>query len=173
MALKEELKVQGDFLFKYRSYLPLGLLLVGLGLKLYNEISFNYGNEFSVFQLIENSAIFISSLGFLIRVITVGFTPSNTSGRNTLDGQIAGSLNTSGMYSFIRNPLYLGNYFMWLGIAMFTGSLWFVIVFSLVFWIYYERIVFSEEVFLRDKFAVQYLDWSSKTPPFIPIKLNW
>jgi hypothetical protein len=145
MALNEELKKQGDFLFRYRSYFPIALLLAGLGFVAYTEWTDP----------------------------EVGYTPRNTSGRNTAAGQVAESLNTGGMYSLTRNPLYLGNYLMWLGVALLTASLGFILVFTLVFWIYYERIVFAEESFLRKKFGDAYLDWASVTPAFIPRKLKW
>jgi hypothetical protein len=35
MALQEELKSQGDYLFKYRSYLPLVLVGITLGIQVY------------------------------------------------------------------------------------------------------------------------------------------
>ena len=62
---------------------------------------------------------------------------------------------------------------MWLGIAMLTCNLWFIGVFSLIFWIYYERIIFAEEAFLRDKFGDIYLEWTARTPIFIPFKPRW
>ena len=164
MALREELKVQGDFLFKYRSYFPLILLVFGLAMMVLGKGSQTW---------LENPAIFVSLLGLAIRVNAVAYSGKHTSGRNTDQGQVAEMLNTRGLYSIIRNPLYVGNYFMWLGIAMLTCSLWFIGVFTLIFWIYYERIVFAEEAFLREKFGDAYLQWAAKTPIFIPFKLKW
>lgn len=179
MALQEELKKQGDFLFKYRSYLPLLLLVVGLGVKIYQE---KFVVDSVLSEVLESISFMVGLMGLGIRIFTVGYTPKNTSGRNTKEGQIADTLNTTGMYSIIRNPLYLGNYLMWVSVVMFTGNIGFVLLFSLVFWIYYERIVYAEESFLREKFGKTYLDWASHTPAFIPkhvsyvkpnIKFSW
>ncbi len=164
MALREELKIQGDFLFRYRSYFPLILLICGLAMILFGDRDQNW---------MEDPAIFVSLLGLAIRIHAVGFSGKNTSGRNTDQGQVAEMLNTKGLYSISRNPLYVGNYFMWLGIAMLPCNLWFVGIFTLFFWIYYERIVFAEEEFLREKFGDAYLKWTASTPIFIPFKLNW
>ncbi len=164
MALREELKVQGDFLFRYRSYFPLILLVFGLAL-----IVLGKGSQIWM----EEPAIFVSLLGLIIRAHAVAFSGSNTSGRNTDAGQVAEMLNTKGLYSITRNPLYVGNYFMWLGIAMLTCSPWFVGIFTLIFWIYYERIVYAEEEFLREKFGDVYLQWTANTHIFIPFKLRW
>jgi len=179
MALQEELKKQGDFLFKHRSYLPLILLIVGLGIKIYQE---KFVAESVLSEVLESISFMVGLMGLGIRIFTVGYTPKNTSGRNTKEGQIADTLNTTGMYSIIRNPLHLGNYLMWVSVVMFTGNIGFVLLFSLVFWIYYERIVYAEESFLREKFGKPYLDWASNTPAFIPkhvsyvkpnIKFSW
>ena len=54
----------------------------------------------------------VSLLGEAIRIITVGHAPRNTSGRNTTEGQVADVINTSGIYSIIRHPLYVGNFLL-------------------------------------------------------------
>jgi len=106
-------------------------------------------------------------LGLFIRIYTVGHTPANTSGRN-VKKQLADELNTTGIYSIIRHPLYLGNFFMWLSIALLTENIWFIIIFVFVYWVYYERIMFAEEQFLRAKFGNTYLIWASRIPAFLP-----
>jgi len=112
----------------------------------------------------------VSFIGMLIRAWVVLSTPAGTSGRNT-QKQIADQLNTSGIYSLCRNPLYLGNYLMWLGLLLFTGNLYFVIFSSLVFAFYYHRIIIAEENFLAEKFGAPYKQWLKQTPRFFP-KLN-
>ena len=169
MALQEEFETQGDWLFRYRSNLPLIILLIGIILylrtEIYPETFFLENTPYEIY--FERMCLLISLFGFAIRVYTVGYTPANTSGRNT-KGQIADNLNTTGIYSLVRHPLYLGNFFMWLGIALLTGNFWFIIAFCLLYWIYYERIMFSEEQFLRKKFGNTYLEWAEKIPAFFP-----
>lgn len=77
-------------------------------------------------------------------------------------------LNTAGIYSTVRHPLYLGNFLMWLGIALLTCSVGFIAAFVFAYWIYYERIMYAEEQFLRRKFGNTYLRWAERTPAFIP-----
>ncbi|MCF6341867.1 MAG: isoprenylcysteine carboxylmethyltransferase family protein, partial [Bacteroidales bacterium] len=118
--------------------------------------------------VISVAAVALSLLGFFIRAIAIGTTPKGTSGRNTKEGQVAESLNTTGIYSMVRHPLYLGNYFMWTGIVLFTFNFAFVVIVTLAFWLYYERIMFAEERFLERKFGQAYMDWANATPAFIP-----
>ncbi|SMC75890.1 methyltransferase family protein [Moheibacter sediminis] len=169
MALQEEFEKQGNWLFTYRSFLPIIILLIGtvfyLRTELYPETFFLEETPYEIY--FERLCLFISLFGLVIRIYTVGHTSANTSGRNTTE-QIADSINTTGIYSLVRHPLYLGNFFMWLGIALLCGNIWFVIIFCLFYWVYYERIMFAEEQFLRKKFGENYIEWSEKTPAFIP-----
>ena len=62
---------------------------------------------------------------------------------------------------------------MWLGIAGFTQNVWFLVAFTFMYWIYYERIMFAEEEFLISKYGDEYLNWSKRVPAFIPKLGNW
>ncbi|MFM2394138.1 MAG: hypothetical protein RLZZ546_2120 [Bacteroidota bacterium] len=164
MPLKEELRRQGDYLFKYRGVLPIIILIPALILTyLNNDIEEKYYHYF----------LFISLIGLLLRCITIGTVAENTSGRNTLEGQIADTVNTTGIYSIVRHPLYLGNFFMWMGLALCTQNIYFIFIFILAFWLYYERIMYAEEEFLREKFGIKYIEWASKTPAFVPNISTW
>lgn len=172
MALQEEFESQGNFLFRYRSNLPLVIILVGLAVFVLNRLSANYSPIID-YNVLEYISLAVSLLGLAIRIYTVGHTPANTSGRNTKVGQLADELNSSGIYSTVRHPLYLGNFFMWLGAAILCENLWFVTSFVLAYWVYYERIMYAEEQFLRRKFGAVYTDWAAKTSAFIPSLSNF
>ncbi len=171
MALREDFERQGAWLFKWRSYLPaiyLPMLFFALkDVKAFEQI---YGETFSAFWGV--CSIIISFLGFGLRCATVGYVPRGTSGRNT-KSQVAETLNTTGMYSVVRNPLYLSNFIIIFGITLFIQSLWFALSTCVIFWLYYERIMFTEEEFLRKKFADQFIEWAKKTPLIIPRFRNW
>jgi protein-S-isoprenylcysteine O-methyltransferase Ste14 len=166
MALVHELENSGNWLFKRRSWLPVILVMAGI-------VMMYLGNRQAILFDLRDELIFlgVSLFGEVIRIFTVGFTPKNTSGRNTVNGQLADELNVTGIYSILRHPLYLGNLFMWLGPVLFLRSVWFTIVFGLIYWIYYERIMFAEEQFLRRKFGEIYDKWSESVGSFIPYSL--
>lgn len=170
MALVKEWREQGNVLFKNRSWIPIFFLL-------FSGIYLVYKPGPWIEQLGLNNWILIcfavSMIGQIIRAITVGFADARTSGRNTSAGQVAESVNTTGIYSTVRHPLYLGNYFMWLGVMMFPANLEFVIMATLAYWLYYEKIMYAEEAFLTDKFGKGYTDWAAKTPAFIPKVSQW
>ncbi len=169
MALREEFETAGNWLFKWRSYLPvlfIGVILAGI-----------YDSDFTRAGVLpracwEGLCLGVSFFGLAVRAYTVGQVPKGTSGRNT-SKQIAHVLNTSGIYSVVRNPLYLGNFFCFLGIAMYPRQWWVALLYVLLFWLYYERIVFAEEEFLRRKFGRDFEDWAARTPAFVPRLRNW
>lgn len=168
MALVHELENTGNWLFRRRSWLPVILVVAGI------FVMYLVNRQSILFDM-RDELIFlgVSLFGEAIRILTVGFTPRNTSGRNTINGQLADELNVTGIYSIIRHPLYFGNFFMWLGPVLFLRSLPFTIIFCLIYWLYYERIMFAEEQFLRKKFGEAYDKWSEKVSPFIPYKFNY
>ena len=169
MALKESFEKSGTWLFRYRGYLPVILLLTGTVMvfrsELYPHTLFVRNTVFEISY--EMMCLFISLLGLGIRIYTVGYSPRNTSGRN-VKGQVADSLNTTGIYSVVRHPLYLGNFLMWTGIAFLSVNLWFIISFMLLFWLYYERIMYAEEQYLSRKFGKDFETWANSTPAILP-----
>jgi hypothetical protein len=68
----------------------------------------------------------------------------------------------------VRHPLYLANYLIWAGLLVYTMNIFAFIIVSLVYWIYYERIMMAEEAFLRGKYGDEFEEWASKVPAFLP-----
>lgn len=164
MAFINSFEKEGNFLFKHRGEIPVILFLLAIPVVYLTHSRMGVETRLVLSWV----AFSLSFLGFVIRAVAIATTPKGTSGRNTKEGQVAESLNTTGIYSTVRHPLYLGNYFMWIGIVMFTFNWMFVIIVTLAFWLYYERIMFAEERFLERKFGKSYMDWANATPAFIP-----
>ncbi len=162
---------QGDWLFRWRSYVLLGFLPLGLlAISRPEAVETHFGDMADFFY--EFACTALAFLGLGLRAFTVGFVPAGTSGRNTRS-QIASTLNTTGIYSLTRNPLYLGNAMIYMAIALFTQDIYFSILMLLFLVIYLERIIATEERFLAEKFGSAYLDWSSHVPAFFPRLTGW
>ena len=171
MALIHSLEKSGNKLFRFRGQIPLLLFILSVPAIYFSDYSHYFESENCRLILLITSAV-ISFAGQVIRAIAIGTSNKHTSGRNTKE-QVAEALNTTGIYSTLRHPLYLGNYFMWIGIVVYVGNIYFFLVVSLLFWLYYERIMFAEERFLERKFGEDYVNWSLKVPAFIPSCKNY
>ena len=169
MPLREELEHQGEWLFRWRSYLPLGFIaLVVLGIC--------HPDHLARHQVMHPAwdwlCLAVSCSGLVVRALVIGHAPRRTSCRSTKH-QVAWQLSSSGIYSVVRHPLYVGNFLIWLGVAMCTLLGWLVAIFVLAYWLYYERIMLAEEEYLRRQFGQEFVDWTARTPAFMPGWRNW
>ena len=156
---------QGNFLFKNRGIIPIPFIVIGGGI-------FYFSNSEPINIDYYLYCFLISIFGLFIRILSVGYSFRKTSGRNT-KGQVADKLNTTGIYSLVRNPLYIGNYFNWLGIILLFSDPLFTFVVTIFYIIIYERIILVEELFLLNKFKIDYKNYCSNTPVIFPTFKNW
>ncbi len=172
MLIRDSLREQGATLFRLRSSLPLLLLpLAALALRESEWLEQSYGD--AVDDWYDWLCVAVSGVGLALRVAVAGFVPKRTSGRNTRKGQVADTLNTTGLYSVVRHPLYLANGAVLAGFLLATGSLWFVLAGMLACCLYYERILFTEEEFLLGRFGASYRAWADATPALVPRLAGW
>lgn len=171
MLLNDRMRESGGRLFRWRSFillvfLPLLALAVQRGEPLEQALGDFWG------ELYEVGCIVLVLAGLGLRAFTVGSVPSKTSGRNT-HGQVANSLNVTGMYSLTRNPLYLANSMVYLGVILYGQDLLLGLAVALFLVVYYERIILAEEAFLLERFGETYRTWASEVPAFIPRRRGW
>lgn len=170
MLLKDEMAKEGNLLFAYRSYIPLIMIpLIVFCVLCFGQNLFQENQYCNALVWI---ALFVGCLGQYIRILVAGYVPKGTSGRNT-HAQVAESLNTTGMYSLCRNPLYLGNFLMMIAPVILVGNWVLILLFCALFWLYYERIIYAEERFLESKFGDDYTSWANTTPIFFPSFRNY
>lgn len=169
MALRDEFERQGEWLFRWRGYLP--LLFVVLLMITLRDYKWPFHNYFS-YEIWSKFCFGLSLLGLAIRCITIGYAPAGTSGRNT-KGQVATQLNTSGLYSMVRHPLYVGNFLIGFGVSLVPLVWCLPILYCLLFCVYYERIMYVEEAFLHRSFGKAFDEWAANTSAFVPRTLRW
>jgi protein-S-isoprenylcysteine O-methyltransferase Ste14 len=160
---------QGNWLFRWRSFVP-GVLVLPIAMAL---ADFHYpAGSHALQHAWAFGCLVLSLCGLTIRVMTIGHAPAGTSGRNTRR-QRAACLNTTGLYAITRNPLYLGNFIIWLGIVAVLRTPLLALCFVCAFALYYERIIVAEERFLFEQFGEVYRDWAERTPLFFPRLSRW
>ena len=111
-------------------------------------------------------------LGELIRLSAIRYAGGRT--RTTKVG--ANSLCTSGPYSRPRNPLYIGNIFIYSGVVLLSGGIYMfqlltIVIFYFIF--QYSMIISLEEEKLSTVFGQAYLKYKNNVPRVIPLIIPW
>jgi protein-S-isoprenylcysteine O-methyltransferase Ste14 len=170
----------GNFFFRYRNFLFifLYLLLFIPSPPLFSKEYF--GPYFYLWPLITGLIVTIS--GQLIRGATIGLAYIIRGGSNRR--VYADDLVTTGIFNHCRNPLYVGNILMLLGVGILSNSLIYVFIVMPAFMLIYQTIVLAEENFLRRKFGDAFNEYCNRVNRWIPdfrglshtfssMKFNW
>jgi len=108
----------------------------------------------------------IAIVGQLIRIITIGLVYIVRGGRNRR--VYADDLVTKGIFSHCRNPLYVGNILILVGLGVASNSLIFMAIATPLFLFFYQAIVRAEENFLRNKFGEDFNEYCSRVNRWVP-----
>ena len=76
-------------------------------------------------------------------------------------------LVTYGVFAWARNPLYVGNFLVWMGFVVISGVLWFLPIAIVIFAIEYSLIVRYEEGVLESIFGAEYLAYKQTVPRWV------
>lgn len=168
---QHELARSGKALFKVRGNYLLAVVVISAVLAYHYRMLGPFASEAA------NQAWFwvsfaVAAGGALVRIITSGHAALGTSGV-AKDAAIAAELNTTGPYSLVRNPLYVGRILNFTGIAMLSGSWVFGALTFLVSVLVYERISVYEEEFLRGEFGDAHAKWAADVPFLLPRLHGW
>lgn len=104
-------------------------------------------------------------LGEWLRIWAVGYAGGSTRTR-TLGA--ARDLVTTGPYAHVRNPLYLGNLLLSLGVCVVANVYWMIAALTIGFLIQYTPIIRSEETYLLDVCGDRYRTYCAAVPRLIP-----
>ena len=147
----------GDFSFKYRGYmLPIAVLLLFIP-------SPRFTPDPAVAGFI---GFLIAVVGQACRIGTIGLAYILRGGK---DHKVyAETLQTGGLYSHVRNPMYVGNFFLVIGLAVASNSWVFALIGVPLSLGMHKAIVAAEENFLRNKFGPQYDAYCASVPRWVP-----
>ena len=148
-----------QFFFKYRSYTPIPIAILII----------YFASEQKPYCLL---GLLMLLFGESIRIWAVSYAGGKTRTRNVG----APELCTCGPYAFTRNPLYLGNMFMYIGIALVAGApniIFMILIIFSFFMIQYILIVSLEEETLTNLFGEVYINYKKNVPPIFPRVTPW
>jgi protein-S-isoprenylcysteine O-methyltransferase Ste14 len=108
--------------------------------------------------------IFVTAAGEVLRLSAVRHI--GTVSRTRTDR--LGPLVASGPFRWVRNPLYIGNVAIWIGLALVAGLPWLVIPIALVLALEYHAIVRWEEQLLASRLGQPYAEYMRTVPRWVP-----
>ncbi len=100
--------------------------------------------------------IFLSALGLVVRTWASGHLRKEK------------KLAVSGPYRYSRNPLYLGNFILGIGIAAGAYSWWVLAIAGLYFALFYPILILEEKKRMKELFPQEYEEYGKKVPLFFP-----
>jgi protein-S-isoprenylcysteine O-methyltransferase Ste14 len=77
-------------------------------------------------------------------------------------------LTARGPYVLVRNPMYLGRYFLILGFLLLPGKLWIPVVYTVLYYFYMVNRVGREEKRLAELLGEPYRNYCARTARFLP-----
>ncbi len=148
-----------NFFFRYRSYtpIPIGIMIIF------------FARPSSDYLLFGSALLFF---GESIRMWAVSYAGGVTRTRKVGAPQLC----SSGPYAFVRNPLYVGNMMMYLGVVFIAGAAnVFLMAATTVsfFLIQYTLIISLEEETLNGLFENSYEEYKINVPAIFPRLTPW
>ena len=152
----------GNFFFRFRNGLfPLTFVV----LFFLTRPALFLGNE-SLDLLAVAAGIAIAVAGQIFRLLVIGFAYIKRGGK---EGRVwAEDLVVKGFYAHSRNPMYVGNFLITVGVGIIYGSPWIYFLVIPFFSFVYGSIVAVEENYLLGRFGAPYEDYMRRVNRFIP-----
>lgn len=152
----------GTFLFRTRDALFPAVILACLVL---SQPQFPGGDRRADLWL-DLLGVVVALLGQLLRILVIGYRYIARGGKNRRVH--AEDLVTGGIFALSRNPLYVGNMLVLLGLFLIWNSPLLYLVGIPFVLLGYRGIVAAEEAFLRGRFGEEYEAYVATTNRWIP-----
>jgi protein-S-isoprenylcysteine O-methyltransferase Ste14 len=147
----------GNFLFHYRN----GIFPVVYAILLLPSRAF-----LASYELALGLGVLVAATGQILRAITIGLEYIVRGGRKR---QVyANHLVQGGMFAHCRNPLYVGNYLILLGVGVAANSLLFLCTAIPFLTFAYWAIIAAEENYLRQKFSSEFDSYCKRVNRVVP-----
>lgn len=152
----------GQFLFKYRSAVFPLITVIILALL---QPQLPYGS-LTADHWMDALGVLIIIAGLALRALVIGLQYIQRGGRNK--EVYANTLVTGGIFAASRNPLYVGNCLLLLGLLVICGNPWGILIGMALAISGYHAIVAAEETFLLDKFGDDYRHYCRTVNRWMP-----
>ena len=141
-------------MFSLRSYTPLPFLVLMVVFA-----------RPSIVSIVSGFVLVI--LGECVRFWGVSIAGAETRTTGTVGGTY---LITNGPFAYVRNPLYVGNMLVYIGVGVMSMALfpWLIVAAAGWFFLQYTIIITGEEEYLRTRFGEAYGAYCREVHRFVP-----
>ncbi len=117
-------------------------------------------------RLLVTLGVAIALAGEGVRLLTIGLDYIERGGKNKRGW--ASRLVQGGIYAHTRNPMYLGNFLIAVGMGMASGAPQAYFILIPLFAFIYQSIMVAEEAYLERTFGAEYADYCRRVPRMLP-----
>ena len=152
----------GNFFFKFRNALFPILFALAVAIGRPRIIL----GEPAVDRFLTGLGVLVALAGQAVRLLTIGYEYIERGGK---EGKVYASRLVQGdVYSLTRNPMYLGNALITIGITMVAGAPFLYVAVLPFFLFVYQAIVAAEEAYLARRFGAEYERYCASVPRWLP-----
>ncbi len=108
--------------------------------------------------LTDGAGLWLVFTGVVIRICARGWKHENSDGR----------LVITGLYWYVRHPLYVGSFLMGLGLTLILGHAWFIVLYAVLFAASHSISIRSEEAYLSRQWPRNFGKYRQRVRAFIP-----
>ena len=159
MPMKPTMIAIGNFLFRWRNRVFPLIIVALFSLAVPPQAIFESENLESTKDIV---AVLIASAGLALRGLVIGFAYIKRGGLNKR--VYADDLVTEGIFSLCRNPLYVGNMLIYIGVFLMHGDPVVMVLGISLFAFIYQCIIYAEEAYLQQKFGSAYEAYCRDVP---------
>lgn len=141
-------------IFTYRSYTPIPFILAMI-----------WFAQPTVLSMIIGFLLVLCGEGIRFWGVSIAGSETRTTGR------VGGTyLITNGPFAYVRNPLYVGNMLLYVGVGVMSMALmpWLLVIAVVWFYFQYYLIVSQEEQYLAERFGEEYEKYRKAVGRFVP-----
>lgn len=165
MSSSSSTSAVGRVLFRFRGLTPVPVISL-LAFVLWRSRGEPGPGGEAVDALFNILGVLVALAGQALRFYTLGQVPEGTSGQGYQLEAV--TLNTRGPYAYVRNPLYVGNLGIVLGLLLIAHQPWVYLIGLVFFFGEYFFIIRAEEAFLRSRFGARFDAFCAEVPRWVP-----
>lgn len=137
---------------------------------LFTVFLYQFPHVYPSSRLLDNA---LDWLGFIV-LLAGAYIRMSARGVKKAHSQQGAGLVRKGLYTVVRNPMYLGSFMLGSGFVLVVWPFWILPVFAVLFYLRFNKQIVFEEKWLTKNFGEEYETYCRKVPRLFPsLKKLW